>query len=143
MPEAFTWEDPDNPNDTIQLTGYWISKYKLTTSTSTNVPVYGLGETILVEGLVKQYEEIAKSVSLPKIVYSVKSRTGVNIEPNTCLKLSKIENIVAIKEASGDLSQIAKIANLCKDELFIVEMMTKYYQYFHLAELELYLFYQM
>ncbi len=71
------------------------------------------------EGLVKHYEEIAKSVSLPIIVYSVKSRTGVNIEPNTCLKLSKIENIVAIKEASGDLSQIAKIANLCKDELYI------------------------
>lgn len=70
-------------------------------------------------GLIKHYEAIANSVSLPIIVYSVKSRTGVNIEPNTCLELSKIPNIVAIKEASGDLSQIAKIANLCGDNLYI------------------------
>ncbi len=55
LPEAFTWEDPDNPNSVIQLTGYWISKYKLTTSTSTNVPIYGLGGSILVEKLVNQY----------------------------------------------------------------------------------------
>ena len=46
-------------------------------------------------------------------------RTGVNIEPYTCLELSKIENIVAIKEASGNLSQVAEIANLCEDNLFI------------------------
>ena len=70
-------------------------------------------------GLVKHYETIAKSVSIPIIVYSVKSRTGVNIEPSTCLELSKIPNIVAIKEASGDLSQIAKIANLCGNDLYI------------------------
>ncbi len=52
------------------------------------------------DGLIKHYEEIAKNVSIPIIVYSVKSRTGVNIEPKTCLELSKIPNIVAIKEAS-------------------------------------------
>jgi len=52
------------------------------------------------EGLIKHYEAIANSVSIPIIVYSVKSRTGVNIEPMTCLELSKIPNIVAIKEAS-------------------------------------------
>ena len=51
-------------------------------------------------GLIKHYEAIANSVSLPIIIYSVKSRTGVNIEPSTCLELSKISNIVAIKEAS-------------------------------------------
>lgn len=71
------------------------------------------------QGLIKHYESIANSVSLPIIVYSVKSRTGVNIEPETCLELSKISNIIAIKEASGDLSQVAKIANLCKDNLQI------------------------
>lgn len=49
----------------------------------------------------------------------MKSRTGVNITPETCLELSKIPNIVAIKEASGDISQIAEIANLCKDNLYI------------------------
>ena len=58
-------------------------------------------------------------MSIPIIVYSVKSRTGVNIEPKTCLEISKIPNIVAIKEASGDLSQVAQIANLCKDNLYI------------------------
>ena len=47
------------------------------------------------------------------------SRTGVNILPETCLELSKIENIVAIKEASGNISQIAQIANLCKNNLAI------------------------
>ena len=71
------------------------------------------------DGLVAHYEAIAKNVNIPIIVYSVPSRTGVNILPETCLKLSKIPNILAIKEASGNLSQIASIANLCKDELII------------------------
>ncbi|MBR3249885.1 MAG: 4-hydroxy-tetrahydrodipicolinate synthase [Clostridia bacterium] len=71
------------------------------------------------KGLVAHYTAIAKEVSLPIILYSVASRTGVNILPETCLELSKIENIVAIKEASGDLSQIAKIASLCGDNLAI------------------------
>lgn len=51
-------------------------------------------------GLVKHFEAIASSTSLPIIVYSVAARTGLNINPSTCLELSKIENIVAIKEAS-------------------------------------------
>ena len=71
------------------------------------------------EGLVEHFKAIADSVSLPIIMYSVASRTGVNITPETCLKLSKIENIVAIKEASGDISQVAKIAALCGDDLDI------------------------
>lgn len=71
------------------------------------------------EGLIKHYTEIAKNVELPIIMYNVPSRTGVNILPETCLELSKIENIVAIKEASGNISQIAKIAQLCRDNLYI------------------------
>lgn len=70
-------------------------------------------------GLIAHYCAIAKEVSLPIILYSVPSRTGVNINPETCLELSKIENIVAIKEASGNISQIAKIASLCRDNLHI------------------------
>lgn len=70
-------------------------------------------------GLVKHYTVIANSVSIPVILYNVPSRTGVNILPETCLELSKIENIVAVKEASGDLSQIAKIAHLCGNNLTI------------------------
>lgn len=71
------------------------------------------------KGLVAHYKAIAEAVSLPIIMYSVPSRTGVNITPETCLELSKIENIVAIKEASGNISQVAKIASLCKDNLDI------------------------
>lgn len=71
------------------------------------------------KGLVAHYKAIAESVSLPIIMYSVPSRTGVNITPETCLELSKVENIVAIKEASGNISQVAKIASLCKDNLDI------------------------
>ncbi len=70
-------------------------------------------------GLIEHYKEIAKNVSLPIILYSVPSRTGVNIEPKTCFELSKIDNIVAIKEASGNLSQVAEIAHLCGDNLSI------------------------
>ena len=71
------------------------------------------------QGLIAHYTEIAKSVKLPIIMYSVPGRTGVNILPETCKELSKIENIVAIKEASGNISQVAKIASLCKDDLAI------------------------
>ena len=71
------------------------------------------------KGLIAHYTEIAKNTELPIIMYNVPGRTGVNIKPETALELSKIENIVAIKEASGDLSQVAKIANLCKENLKI------------------------
>ena len=63
------------------------------------------------QGLIEHYKKIANSVSLPIILYSVSSRTGVNIEPQTCFELSKIENIVAIKEASGNISQIAELCS--------------------------------
>lgn len=71
------------------------------------------------EGLIKHYTAIAKETSLPIILYNVPSRTGLNISPKVCLELSKIENIVAIKEASGNISQVAEIAALCKDNLNI------------------------
>lgn len=70
-------------------------------------------------GLIAHYTEIAQSTSLPIILYNVPSRTGLNIAPSTCFELSKIDNIVAIKEASGNISQIAEIANLCGDNLNI------------------------
>lgn len=71
------------------------------------------------EGLISHYTAIAKETNLPIILYNVPSRTGVNILPKTCQELAKIENIVAIKEASGNLSQVAEIANLCEEELKI------------------------
>lgn len=65
-------------------------------------------------GLIAHYETIAQAINIPIILYNVPSRTGVNLLPETICKLAKIPNIVAIKEASGDISQIAKISELCK-----------------------------
>lgn len=70
-------------------------------------------------GLIAHYKKIAENVNIPIIVYNVPSRTGVNILPETCLELSKINNIVGIKEASGNISQIAKISSLCGDNFDI------------------------
>ena len=71
------------------------------------------------DGLLAHYKAIADTVSIPIILYNVPSRTGVNILPETCYKLSQIDNIVGIKEASGDISQVAKIANLCDEDFAI------------------------
>ncbi len=71
------------------------------------------------KGLIAHFSEIAKNVTIPIILYNVPSRTGMNIEPETCLSLSKIPNIVGIKEASGNISQVVKIAKLCGDDLWI------------------------
>ncbi|OCA97441.1 4-hydroxy-tetrahydrodipicolinate synthase [Clostridium beijerinckii] len=70
-------------------------------------------------GLIKHYNYIADRVNIPIILYNVPSRTGVNITPETYAELAKHPRIVATKEASGDLSAIAKIKALCKDELNI------------------------
>ncbi len=68
-------------------------------------------------GLVAHYNYIADRVNKPIILYNVPSRTGVNIEPATYKELSKHPNIVATKEASGNISQIAEIKYLCGDDL--------------------------
>ena len=70
-------------------------------------------------GLVAHYTAIANSVKLPIILYNVPSRTGVNIKPETYAKLAEIENIVAIKEANGDISSVVKTRLLCGDKLDI------------------------
>ena len=70
-------------------------------------------------GLIAHYTAIPNSTHLPIIMYNVPSRTGLNIASSTCLELSKLDNIVAIKEASGNLSQVAEIASLCRDNLHI------------------------
>ena len=70
-------------------------------------------------GLISHFKAIAEAVSIPIILYNVPSRTGLNISPETCMELSKIDNIVGIKEASGNISQVAKIAALCNDDFTI------------------------
>src|SRR5580704_18251703 len=61
------------------------------------------------EGLYQHYKAIAAAVPLPIVVYSVQGRTGVNVEPGTLARLARIENIVGVKEASGNISQMANV----------------------------------
>lgn len=68
-------------------------------------------------GLVSHYNYIADRVDKPIILYNVPSRTGVAIKPETYKELSKHENIIATKEANGDLSSVARTKYLCGDEL--------------------------
>lgn len=64
------------------------------------------------KGLVLHYTAIANSIHIPIILYNVPGRTGCNLTPKTVAELAKVENIVAVKEASGNLSQVAEIAAL-------------------------------
>ena len=70
-------------------------------------------------GLIAHYHAVADAVNIPIILYNVPGRTGVNIAPETVSALSQHRNIIAIKEASGDISQAAKIANLCSTDFGI------------------------
>ena len=79
-------------------------------------PYYNKGNK---SGIKKHFEAIAKSVKTPIIMYNVPSRTGVNMSPSLVADLAKIDNIVAIKEASGDLAQVAEIARLVPDDFAI------------------------
>jgi len=71
------------------------------------------------KGLVEHFKAIATSVKIPIILYNVPSRTGMNLPPKTLVELCQFENIVAVKEASGNISQIAEIKALCGDRLDI------------------------
>ncbi len=64
-------------------------------------------------GLIKHYETVASKVKIPIMLYNVPGRTGVNMLPETVAELSKIDNIVAIKEASGSVDQVSRILKLC------------------------------
>ena len=68
-------------------------------------------------GLIRHFNTIADATDLPVILYNVSSRTGVNIAPATYRELAKHPNIVAVKEACGNISQIAQTMQLCGDEL--------------------------
>jgi 4-hydroxy-tetrahydrodipicolinate synthase len=71
------------------------------------------------EGLYQHYKALASAVSLPIILYSVQGRTGVNIEPATVKRLASVENIVGIKEASGNIAQMAAILNAVHSDFLV------------------------
>ncbi len=70
-------------------------------------------------GLFEHFKSINDSVSIPIIAYNVPSRTGMNLIPETLYKISKLSNVNAVKEASGDISQIIKIRELCGEDFDI------------------------
>lgn len=72
------------------------------------------------DGLIASFTKIASSIDIPCILYNVPSRTGTNILPETAAYLGKqVDNIVGIKEASGNISQVAKLAELCEGDMDI------------------------
>jgi 4-hydroxy-tetrahydrodipicolinate synthase len=72
------------------------------------------------EGLYQHYKAIASAVDLPIVVYSVQSRTGVNVEPLTLRRLAEIDNIVGVKEASGNIAQMASVAHHVPERFLVL-----------------------
>ena len=72
------------------------------------------------QGLYQHYKAIAAATDLPIIVYSIQGRTGINVDPATLRRLSEIETIVGVKEASGNISQMATIAHLLPDNFSLL-----------------------
>ncbi|WP_252244539.1 MULTISPECIES: 4-hydroxy-tetrahydrodipicolinate synthase [unclassified Clostridium] len=71
------------------------------------------------KGLFKHFKAVNDSVNIPIILYNVPSRTGVNITPKALVQIAELNNVVAIKEASGNISQIMEMKSLCKDKIDI------------------------
>jgi 4-hydroxy-tetrahydrodipicolinate synthase len=67
------------------------------------------------KGLIAHFRSVSDAVSIPIIIYNVPSRTSYNISPQAMLELSKIKNVQAIKEASGDIAQVLEMFRLCGD----------------------------
>lgn len=72
------------------------------------------------EGIFQHYKKLAETVALPQVLYNVPGRTGVNITADTTARLAEIPNIVAIKEASGDLTQIGQILAKAGDQIEVI-----------------------
>lgn len=71
-------------------------------------------------GLYQHFKRIAEEIDLPQVIYNIPSRTSVNMLPETMAKLAKVKNIVGVKEASGNLEQIARIIELAGKEFLVI-----------------------
>lgn len=71
------------------------------------------------EGLYRHFKKIAEAVSLPLMLYNIPSRTGINLLPETVARLAQIENIVAIKEASGSMDQVSTLRTLLPEDMTV------------------------
>ncbi|HDR46768.1 MAG TPA: 4-hydroxy-tetrahydrodipicolinate synthase, partial [Geoalkalibacter subterraneus] len=72
------------------------------------------------EGIYRHYKALAEAVSLPQVLYNVPGRTGINIAADTTVRLAEIPNIVAIKEASGNLTQVSEILARAGDKIDVL-----------------------
>ena len=72
------------------------------------------------EGLYRHYKKVAESVDIPIVLYNVPGRTGVNLLPSTVARLLEFKNIIAIKEATGDMKQVSEIIRLCGDRIAVI-----------------------
>ena len=72
------------------------------------------------EGLYQHFKAIAAAISLPIVLYNIPGRTGVNIEPATMRRLAEIDNIVGVKEASGNISQMAVVLDIVPDDFVVL-----------------------
>ncbi|KAF5415797.1 MAG: 4-hydroxy-tetrahydrodipicolinate synthase [Candidatus Methanogaster sp.] len=71
-------------------------------------------------GIIAHFDAIASAVDIPIILYNIKSRTGINLEPALIAKLAEIPSIIGVKEASGNLAQVSRIIELTRDSDFMV-----------------------
>jgi 4-hydroxy-tetrahydrodipicolinate synthase len=72
------------------------------------------------EGLFQHYQAIACSIHIPVVVYSVQGRTGVNVEPATLARLAQVENVIGVKEASGNIGQMAQVIHQVPDDFLVL-----------------------
>ncbi len=113
--EASTFTDEEHHTDYA----VWLSKEAKQAGADALLQVTPYYNKTSQAGLVRHFTTLADATDLPIILYNVPSRTGMGIQPKTYLELSKHPNIVATKEASGNLSAIAEIRYLCGDALDI------------------------
>ncbi len=71
------------------------------------------------EGLFLHYQAVANAVSIPQILYNVPGRTALDMLPETVKRLSEVDNIIGIKEATGDMARIKDLINLCPDDFYV------------------------
>ncbi|MDR0975581.1 MAG: 4-hydroxy-tetrahydrodipicolinate synthase [Christensenellaceae bacterium] len=107
----------NNPKESIKLAKFFENEIKkqpknklLSHGVLLTAPYYNKTTQA---GLIEYFKFVAENINLPIIVYNVPSRTGMNIEPKTFEKLARIKNIVGVKEASGNISQIADVVRFC------------------------------
>ncbi|HXX56492.1 MAG TPA: 4-hydroxy-tetrahydrodipicolinate synthase [Thermodesulfovibrionales bacterium] len=72
------------------------------------------------EGLYRHYKAVADAVDIPIVLYNVPGRTAVNVLPQTVARLAEVKNIVAIKEATGDMKQVSEVIRLCGERISVI-----------------------